>query len=632
MLSRARQIGEKSGAFNALFCVGQFFGTGNELEAYTSGSEKGALIHSSFSRLGLSLWLIYLLTEYILGANKRYPSFGIVTTPTFFVTLPEEEKHLPSSMPPSGELCENLTYLGACGSREVQGLQVAFFNGTREGTNRADFDAQRFGGLLSRSRSSTFKGVDILLTNHWSRGLLSNLKDLSIVGLATTEMSSFGIEAVSELAEALTPRYHFAASPTHVAFERAPYTNDNFRPFTRFVALSEAFNPRKQKFMYAFNISPLPTLSAAELSTPPATGSTPSPFAFLKAAKEAELEQANAKKRKFDDLDRADAKQGTQLFYDDKRAQRGQQYHERQARAAEDHERQYQDRKRSHNERINQEARDPSSAPSNGDFRPRRPRTEYSKSRFDRNDPRMQQKMHPLMQRNGCWFCLSNPNVEEHLVVSIGDHYYLALAKGGVTNDHLLIVPIEHSGTMESINEASIAELKRFQSALVACYQKQDMDVIFWERKLDAPQNALASTSDKNHAQLQALALPKDSFVKIRAGFDSQLEHFGLLFLQLEDNQQVSSLTGNTGHLFVDMPSLALPTEDVPSPPTRSRSLAIIPDKKRIPLQLPRRVISQALEKPEREDWKACVLSKSDEEHACSDVKETFGPFDFTLM
>ena len=29
-----------------------------------------------------------------------------------------------------------------------------------------------------------------------------------------------------------------------------------------------------------------------------------------------------------------------------------------------------------------------------------------------------------------CWFCLSNPQIEEHLIVSVGTLSYLALAKG----------------------------------------------------------------------------------------------------------------------------------------------------------------------------------------------------------
>lgn len=38
-----------------------------------------------------------------------------------------------------------------------------------------------------------------------------------------------------------------------------------------------------------------------------------------------------------------------------------------------------------------------------------------------------------------CWFCLSSPKVEKHLVTSVGQKVYLALAKGGLTPDHVLV-------------------------------------------------------------------------------------------------------------------------------------------------------------------------------------------------
>lgn len=41
-----------------------------------------------------------------------------------------------------------------------------------------------------------------------------------------------------------------------------------------------------------------------------------------------------------------------------------------------------------------------------------------------------------------CWFCLSNPAVETHLIVTVVEDTYLCLAKGGMVDAHLLIVPV----------------------------------------------------------------------------------------------------------------------------------------------------------------------------------------------
>lgn len=563
-------------------------------------------------------------------------------------------------MPSTGEICRNLTYLGECGMREVFGLQVAFFSGTRDDSNKPDFDAQSLNILQSRSRATSFVGVDLLLTNHWPKHLLSNLKDVAVVGLATTEQERFGSKTVSELCESLTPRYHFSASPGHLAFERAPYSHEReLRPPTRFVGLAESFNPRKAKFLYAFNVAPMRSLSSSEICSAP-DGTTLSPFAFVRA--ELELEKSKDKKRRFDDLEAADVNRSTQAFFDPQRAQRGQAYHERQelmskqrSQASNEESKMHQQRKDSHRDRMNADASNVHPSGSTGQqHRNRenfdRPRTEYSRARFDRNDPRMKQKIHPLMQRNGCWFCLSNPSVEEHLVVSIGDHNYLALAKGGLSSEHSLLIPIEHSATLENTSSSSsksLEELKQYQRALIECYSKRNMDLIFWERKLDTSSSGASVASDKNHAALQVLPLDKNMFKKIQDGFDTQLEHFGLLFLELSELQTVSSVVGQSGYLYIDIPcevdapkqeSNQENSNDVDTEKkeekkvwSRKRLVAIIPDKKRVPLQLPRRVIAQALGTPEREDWKSCALSRDDEDAACSNMKEEFGPFDFTL-
>jgi RNA recognition motif-containing protein len=42
-----------------------------------------------------------------------------------------------------------------------------------------------------------------------------------------------------------------------------------------------------------------------------------------------------------------------------------------------------------------------------------------------------------------CWFCLGSPSVKTHLIVSISDHSYVALPKGGIVDYHLMISPID---------------------------------------------------------------------------------------------------------------------------------------------------------------------------------------------
>ncbi|XP_032360999.1 CWF19-like protein 1 isoform X2 [Etheostoma spectabile] len=48
----------------------------------------------------------------------------------------------------------------------------------------------------------------------------------------------------------------------------------------------------------------------------------------------------------------------------------------------------------------------------------------------ERHQGHPKQPRRPPQASGPCWFCLASPQVEKHLVISIGTHCYLALAKG----------------------------------------------------------------------------------------------------------------------------------------------------------------------------------------------------------
>ncbi len=72
--------------------------------------------------------------------------------------------------------------------------------------------------------------------------------------------------------------------------------------------------------------------------------------------------------------------------------------------------------------------------------------------------------------------------MEKHLVVSIGDHAYMALAKGGLTPEHVMILPIAHYASSMDIPEEVEKEVSKFKSALKKCFKKRGKAVVFYER------------------------------------------------------------------------------------------------------------------------------------------------------
>lgn len=58
--------------------------------------------------------------------------------------------------------------------------------------------------------------------------------------------------------------------------------------------------------------------------------------------------------------------------------------------------------------------------------------------------PGGKRRSEPPKPQGPCWFCLGSPEVDKQLVVSVGTSVYLALAKGGLNDQHILILPIGH--------------------------------------------------------------------------------------------------------------------------------------------------------------------------------------------
>jgi hypothetical protein len=230
-----------------LLCVGKFYGAAEgsqkELEAYTSGQKQ-------------------------------------MTIPTFFIVPPEEESRLPKPVLIEGGviaesasntfqtsrielnsiiLISDLVYLGRVGCKDINGFQIAYISTLtakeelKPGQVASTSESAAIEAELSRVfKSPGFPGVDILLSNHWPRSVLNELGESSApVGVSLMEYDTFGSDLIRMAAVALAPRYHFASSPSHIHYERAPFVCDlNSKTIvhvSRFIALADAFNDKKAK-------------------------------------------------------------------------------------------------------------------------------------------------------------------------------------------------------------------------------------------------------------------------------------------------------------------------------------------------------------------------------------------------
>lgn len=97
--------------------------------------------------------------------------------------------------------------------------------------------------------------------------------------------------------------------------------------------------------------------------------------------------------------------------------------------------------------------------------------------------------------------------MEKHLVISIGTHVsvtacitlqppssrnaegsgaslqcYLAMAKGGLTSRHVLILPIGHYQSVVDLSSEVVQEMEKYKSALKSFYKSRGERCILFER------------------------------------------------------------------------------------------------------------------------------------------------------
>ncbi|XP_064384041.1 CWF19-like protein 1 [Halichondria panicea] len=114
----------------------------------------------------------------------------------------------------------------------------------------------------------------------------------------------------------------------------------------------------------------------------------------------------------------------------------------------------------------------------------------------------------PPQPRGPCWFCLGGKEVEKHLVVSIGDHTYLALSKGGMVPEHVLVLPIGHYAASTDAPPEVLEELGKFKSALRKYFNSKDQSCVIFERNYKS-----------QHLQLQVIPVTKIPSDALRQAF-----------------------------------------------------------------------------------------------------------------
>eukprot|EP00698_Gefionella_okellyi_P021936 TRINITY_DN719_c0_g1_i1.p1 TRINITY_DN719_c0_g1~~TRINITY_DN719_c0_g1_i1.p1 ORF type:complete len:551 (+),score=110.61 TRINITY_DN719_c0_g1_i1:123-1775(+) len=503
--------------------------------------------------------------EFETNIEKYRNGSVTVPLPVYFIAATLDNPAL-TGIADGGELAPNILYLGSAGCMGLHGLQVAYLSGLSPSKQQLD----------ALDRSCFSRQVDVLMTCDWPQNFANELPVPPPLPL-----QSWGIESVAQAAHLAAPRYIFCG--THdVFYQRAPYitppsASRRAAVATRLVTIA-ALGNTTQKWLYACGPTPAALLSEPELANAP--GATASPFAPRLSAEEIEAEMA------------------------------------RDAPPAYNAEQQQQQRKRDRDEQpfirfqmdneqkeaLRQQERAERGGDGHGSERYDRDRGGH-RDRGGRGGKRMRGP--PAEVTQDCWFCLSSPHVQKemHLIISVGEHCYVALAKGGLTTDHVLIVPIAHLGSSVDTPDDVLAEMYKYVVALRKTYADSNQVAVMFER-------ALGQARSPQHMQFQVMPLPDTKLAQIRPAFQQAAD-----FAEIAPEQSAKEAVGVHGHLLVDLPDGA-------------RLLA----QGRPPVTFAREVCAAILQMPQRADWRACTLSREEEERAAEEFKARFKKHDFTLQ
>ncbi|XP_072994478.1 zinc finger CCCH domain-containing protein 59 [Typha latifolia] len=585
LFKRVNAVNQSTGPFDALLCVGQFFPDTSdrvdELSEYLEGRTAVPIP-------------TYFTGDYGIGAPRFLSPAAKIAASRGFKT-------------DGIEVCPNLYWLKGSGKFALKGLSVVYLSGKSSsgldgsgGYNVDDVDALR---ALAEEPGI----VDLFLSNEWPLGLANGANTSE----APTEvMDPSGCSPIiAELAAEIKPRYHIAGTKG-IFYAREPYSNSEAAHVTRFIGLAIVGNKDKQRFIHALSPTPASTMSTSEICTRP-PNTTLSPYKDL--AKMAHVGEATKRSATSDDTQywRYDVSQKRQRqggadgqklcfnFTSSGSCSRGDKCHFRHDADAREHYLKnvcFDFLNKGKCERGS-DCKFVHSLSEDGASLSRDSRSQSDQRRSGRN----------------CWFCLSSPNVESHLILSIGESYYCALAKGPLVQNHVLLLPIEHCPNTLMMSSESEAELGMYKQALSTYFKNQSKAVVYFEWVFQ----------HNPHANLQVIPIPSSKASSVQKIFNLAAKRLGFEFSVLntdEDSTQGRKLlrsqyNGKSNLFYVEVPEGKI-------------LLHTVDDNEKFPVQFGREVLAGLSNMPDRADWRNCKVSKEEEVQMVEAFKQGFGEFD----
>eukprot|EP00808_Paulinella_micropora_P000970 g79670.t1 len=617
LVQRVDKLHKKKGPFEGVFCVGNFLAPGGEAQ----------------------------LADYLSGAKK-------LPVPFYFILGDEQTAHpLLNTKPEGVELCKNLTYLGRAGVKELLGLRVAFLSGGydpvmfRDTDRVAAFEKYRpfyvEADVQSLQQQAGSAPVDVLLTAEWGAGFHHLLSAEALPKTLPNPPQKTGSPVVASLASSFCSRYHFAGLED-TFFTLPPYSTNVPGYCCRFYGLGKTNSKRKIKSLYAINITPCKDMSKDQLAaalpahiTACPYKSKPSGTAPSAASASSSASNANSsaeppnKKQKLSELDKArfagdyfqDEAKNVQFRWNMERPPPPAGYVCKICKVAGHWIQDCKEKKEGgkpatagtvchHCKQTGHKARD---CPQPGGGEPLLPGGQHQQQHGDWC-PLCKHRGHKAEKcpsKQDCWFCMSSPKLAAQLIVSVGNYVYLALDKGPMVPDHVLICPVTHIPSTVAMEPHDLQEVQRYKRALRDYCKKKGLVAFFIERNI--PTRYVA------HAIIQCIPVP-EALVPADCAqwFADEALANGIDLLRLPAQADVTREAGGVPFLHIELPD-------------QSHLLHLAHQKKKGLFNFGRQVMALMIKDAKKADWRECQLSEEQEGQYAERFKDGFEPFDFTL-
>lgn len=259
-----------------------------------------------------------------------------------------------------------------------------------------------------------------------------------------------------------------------------------------------------------------------------------------------------------------------------------------------------------------------------------------------------------------CFFCVSNPKFEKHMVVSIGDESYITISKGPLPTSttfpalnsafpgHMLIIPLNHNSTLSGLSDpkiraATFQEMSRYRRAMDSMLLHVTATAVAPDQKLTTVTFEV-SRARVRHLGWQWLPVPAHFASKglVEAAFRVKAGDLGFApFVDIDPNVEVGLEVGEYFRVWLPVPSSSDANAKVgetnsggveqPAWEIKSMYTPIAPEQS-FDLQFGRKVMAGLLQVEGREKWDLVRQSVTEETECAKRFKDAFTDFDFTLQ